>query len=115
EVRTFLSNIFNEDYKVVAVADGRAAVDLLGKISVQLILSDIMMPVMDGLELCRLVKENIEYAHIPVVLLTAKNSLQAKIEGLEVGADAYIEKPFSPNHLSTQIFNLLTTRDKIKR
>lgn len=114
EVRTFTSNILKKDFNVVTVDNGKAALDLLDEVSVQLIISDIMMPVMDGLELCKSVKGNIDYAHIPVVLLTAKNSLQAKIEGLEVGADAYIEKPFSPNHLLTQIVNLLTVRDKIK-
>ncbi len=73
-----------------------------------------MMPVMDGLELCKRIKTNLEYSHIPIILLTAKNSMHAKIEGLEVGADAYIEKPFDFDHLSAQISNLLQNRNKIK-
>jgi AraC-like DNA-binding protein len=73
-----------------------------------------MMPVMDGIELCRQVKTNIEYSHIPIILLTAKNSLTTKIEGLEVGADAYIEKPFAFEHLQAQITNLLNNRNIIK-
>jgi AraC-like DNA-binding protein len=73
-----------------------------------------MMPVMDGFELCRLIKSNFDSSHIAVVLLTARNSLQSKIEGLELGADAYIEKPFSPKHLQVQIANLLSNKNKIK-
>ena len=69
---------------------------------------------MDGLELCKKIKTNLEYSHIPIILLTAKNSLHAKIEGLEMGADAYIEKPFDFEHLSAQISNLLMNRNKIK-
>jgi DNA-binding response OmpR family regulator len=73
-----------------------------------------MMPVIDGFELCKRVKTNFDHSHIPIILLTAKNTLQSKIEGLEVGADAYIEKPFSPEHLQVQIANLLINRNKIK-
>ncbi len=69
---------------------------------------------MDGFELCRLIKSNFDYSHIPVILLTARNTLKSKIEGLELGADAYIEKPFSPEYLQVQIANLLTNRNKIK-
>jgi two-component system cell cycle response regulator len=73
-----------------------------------------MMPIIDGFELCSLIKSNFEFSHIPVILLTARNTLQSKIEGLELGADAYIEKPFSPEYLQVQIANLLTNRNKIK-
>ena len=73
-----------------------------------------MMPGIDGFQLCREIKTNINYSHIPVILLTAKNTLQSKIEGLEHGADAYIEKPFSPEYLHVQIANLLINRNKIK-
>jgi two-component system cell cycle response regulator len=81
---------------------------------VHLVISDVMMPVMDGFELCRLIKTNFDFSHIPVILLTARNTLQSKIEGLKLGADAYIEKPFSPEHLQVQIANLLTNRSKIR-
>ncbi|WP_240904924.1 hybrid sensor histidine kinase/response regulator transcription factor [Sphingobacterium sp. SGR-19] len=114
EVRNFTSHILKRDFVVYTADNGQAALDLLEEVSVQLIVSDVMMAGMDGFELCKSVKMNVDHAHIPVVLLTAKNSLQARIEGLEVGADAYIEKPYSPNHLLTQIVNLLTVRDKIK-
>ena len=73
-----------------------------------------MMPIMDGFELCRKIKTDIEYCHIPVVLLTAKNDLNSKIRGLETGADAYIEKPFSFKYLTTQLNSLLENRKREK-
>jgi signal transduction histidine kinase/ligand-binding sensor domain-containing protein/DNA-binding response OmpR family regulator len=114
DLRSFIGNILKEHFTVFSVENGVAAMDVLRERSIQLIISDIVMPLMDGMELCRTLKADLDYAHIPVILLTAKNNLQTKIEGLEAGADAYIEKPFSPNHLLTQIFNLLSVRAKIK-
>ena len=73
-----------------------------------------MMPVMDGFELCKKIKSNVEFSHIPVILLTAKNAIQAKVEGLELGADAYIEKPFSKEYLQAQIASLLNNRNIIR-
>jgi AraC-like DNA-binding protein len=73
-----------------------------------------MMPVMDGIELCRKIKNDIQYSHIPIILLTAKNTIKSRIEGLETGADAYIEKPFIFEHLSAQINNLLHNRNIVK-
>ena len=60
-----------------------------------LVVSDVVMPVMDGFELCKRIKSDLNYSHIPVILLTAKTNIQSKIEGMELGADAYLEKPFS--------------------
>ncbi|ACU02729.1 hybrid sensor histidine kinase/response regulator transcription factor [Pedobacter heparinus] len=114
EIRTFIAGKLAKDFEVLQAGNGQEALDILKEKSTHLIISDIMMPVLDGIALCRAVKENLEYAHIPIILLTAKNTLQSKIEGLEVGADAYLEKPFSPDHLLTQVSNLLAGRDKIK-
>jgi len=114
EILDFISDDLSEKYSVITARNGREALDLLNIHSVQLVISDIMMPEIDGFELCRRIKSDFEYSHIPVVLLTAKNTLQSKIEGLELGADAYIEKPFSPEHLQVQIANLLLNRSKIK-
>ena len=114
EIREFIADKLIKDFKVIETANGQEALNVLKERSIHLIISDIMMPVMDGYELCKAVKDNLEYTHIPIILLTAKNTLQSKIEGLEVGADAYLEKPFSPDHLLTQISNLLASRDKIK-
>lgn len=114
EILEFLEHELNEKYTIIKAFNGREALELLKENAVQLVISDIMMPVMDGFELCRIIKTNFDHSHIPVILLTAKNTLQSKIEGLELGADAYIEKPFSPEYLQVQIANLLTNRNKIK-
>ncbi len=114
EILDFICNEISSDYLVRKSMNGKEALEILKEGNVQLVISDIMMPVMDGLELCKRIKTNLEYSHIPIILLTAKNSMHAKIEGLEVGADAYIEKPFDFDHLSAQISNLLQNRSKIK-
>ncbi len=89
--------------------------EILNTEAVQLIISDVMMPEMDGFEFCRIIKSNIEYSHIPVILLTAKNTIQAKVQGLELGADAYIEKPFSKEHLMAQIASLIANRNTLRQ
>mgnify|MGYP001792389243 FL=1 len=94
EILEFLETELNEKYTIVKAIDGEAALELLRQEVIQLVISDIMMPVMDGSELCKIIKTNFEYSHIPVILLKAKNTLQSKIQGLEKGADAKIEKPF---------------------
>jgi ligand-binding sensor domain-containing protein/signal transduction histidine kinase/DNA-binding response OmpR family regulator len=114
EILDFISKEISSDYMVRKSLNGMEALEILKEGNIQLVISDIMMPVMDGLELCKRIKTNLEYSHIPLIMLTAKNSLHAKIEGLEVGADAYIEKPFDFDHLSAQISNLLLNRNKIK-
>jgi DNA-binding response OmpR family regulator len=114
EILEFLEHELNEKYTVIKALNGREALELLKEHAVQLLISDVVMPVMDGFELCRIIKTDLEHSHIPVILLTAKNTLQSRIEGLEMGADAYIEKPFSPEYLQVQIANLLTNRNKIK-
>ncbi|SDE99521.1 Two component regulator propeller [Mucilaginibacter pineti] len=114
EILDFISDDLSEKYSVIKAVNGQEALDMIAIENIQLIISDVMMPVMDGFELCKTIKTNFDYSHIPIILLTAKNTLQSKIEGLEVGADAYIEKPFSPEHLQVQIANLLINRNKIK-
>lgn len=114
EMLEFLVNDLSREYMVHKAFDGEKALEVLKKETVHLVISDVMMPKMGGFELCKEIKTTLDYSHIPIILLTAKNSLQAKIEGLESGADAYIEKPFSPEHLHVQIENLLLNRNKIK-
>ena len=114
EILDFLFEDLSEKYSILKAFNGKEALELLNKEVVHLVVSDIMMDVMDGFELCKHIKTDFEHSHIPVILLTAKNSLQSKIEGLEIGADAYIEKPFSPEYLQVQIANLLSNRNKIK-
>jgi DNA-binding response OmpR family regulator len=114
EILDFIESNLIEEYDVVKSFDGNEALKFLKENAVHLIVSDVMMPVMDGFELCRQIKSDVELSHLPFVLLTAKDTLQSKLEGLELGADAYIEKPFSPKHLKMQIANLLANRNKIK-
>jgi ligand-binding sensor domain-containing protein/signal transduction histidine kinase/DNA-binding response OmpR family regulator len=114
EILNYLGRELNTSYNVMRALDGQQAIGLLQKENVHLVISDIMMPVMDGIELCRRMKNDVQFSHIPIILLTAKNSINAKIEGLEVGADAYIEKPFSLDHLAAQITNLINNRNIIK-
>lgn len=114
EILEFLAGELSEKYNVLKALNGQEALDLLKEEAIQIIVCDVMMPIMNGFELCKIIKTSFDYSHIPVILLTAKNTLQSKIEGLELGADAYIEKPFSPEYLQVQIANLLTNRAKIK-
>jgi len=114
EILEFLERILNSKYTILKATDGQEAIKVIKAEAVQLVISDVMMPVMDGFELCKIIKTNIEYSHIPVILLTAKNTIQSKVEGLELGADAYIEKPFSKEHLQAQIASLLNNRNMIR-
>jgi len=94
-------------FTVLKSGNGKEALDILAKDNIDLIVSDIMMPEMDGLELSKTIKSDVNYSHIPIILLTAKTTIDSKIEGLEYGADVYIEKPFSVKYLQKQIENLL--------
>lgn len=114
EILHFVAGDLGERYTVCTAQNGAEALERLKQEAVQLVISDVMMPLLDGFELCKIIKTSFEFSHIPVILLTAKNTLQSRIEGLELGADAYIEKPFSPEHLNVQVANLLANRAKLK-
>lgn len=114
EILEFLVDDLSEAYDVLEASNGKTGLDLLDRHNVHLIICDIMMPEMDGYEFCHTIKSDISYSHIPVILLTAKNTLQSKIKGLEQGADVYIEKPFSIAHLNAQIQSLLANRNKLR-
>jgi two-component system, cell cycle response regulator len=114
DILEFLERVLKTKYTILKAEHGEEALEILATEAVQLVVSDVMMPVMDGFQLCKKIKTNFEYSHIPVILLTAKNTIQSKIEGLELGADAYIEKPFSKEHLQAQIASLMANRNKIR-
>ncbi|CAM4138691.1 Helix-turn-helix domain-containing protein [Pedobacter westerhofensis] len=114
DILEFLTEVLADQYHLHLAPDGESAINILSAEVISLVISDIMMPGIDGFELCRLLKANVDYCHIPIILLTSKNTYGAHIEGLEVGADAYIQKPFSPHLLQHQIANLLKNRLKIK-
>lgn len=106
----FLSSSFSDQYDVITAGDGIEALNLLNKYEVSIIISDWMMPRMDGAELCRRVRQNPLTSHIPFVMLTAKTDDDSKVEGMDVGADTYIEKPFSVLYLEACIRNILQMR-----
>lgn len=110
EMLDFLKKIFMEEYSVLTAKDGKQALMILESRSCDLIISDIMMPEMDGIELLSNVRNNDLLKHIPFILLSAKDNVDTKIEGLEHGADAFVEKPFSIDHIKATVRSLLTTR-----
>lgn len=114
EMRRFLQKQLSDTYKVLTAANGVEALKVLKEAIVNLVLSDVMMPEMDGMELCNVIKSDLDYSHIPVVLLTAKTTLQSKIEGMQMGADAYVDKPFSMEFLRACIQNLLKNREQLQ-
>ncbi|MFV0468606.1 MAG: two-component regulator propeller domain-containing protein [Dysgonomonas sp.] len=114
EMLAFITDKLKEHYSIEKATNGFDAMKIIEEKSVDMVLTDIMMEGMDGFDLCSNIKTNVEYSHIPVVLLTAKNDLNSKIYGLEMGADAYIEKPFSVNYLITQLNTLLDNRKREK-
>lgn len=114
EVVEFLVDDLKDDYDVIACHHAGEAIEKLKHHPVHLIISDVMMPEITGFELCNIIKSDVEHSHIPIILLTVKNTIQSKIEGLNSGADAYVEKPFSPQYLKAQIKSLLNNRNKIK-
>lgn len=115
ELQQFIYKELKAEYLIHKAENGKQALAILNEKPVDLIISDVMMPIMDGFALCNAVKSNLEFSHIPLILLTAKNTLSAKIEGMEMGADVYLEKPFSMEYLSLQAKNLLQYRDKIRQ
>ena len=106
----FLSESLARQYHVLKATNGKHALNVLEKEDIDLVVSDIMMPEMDGLELCSTIKNDIRYSHIPIILLTALNTDKNIIEGLQSGADEYIVKPFNIGILRANIANLLTNR-----
>ncbi len=114
EMLKFISGKLQKQFAVEKATNGEEALKILEEKNINLVLSDVMMPRMDGFELCKQIKANLEYSHVPVVLLTAKNDLESKIRGLEMGADAYVEKPFSMGHLIIQLTTLLNNRKREK-
>ena len=115
DMLAFIRKQLTTEYSVLTAMNGIEALAVLDNHYVNLVVSDVMMPQMDGFELCKTIKSDLSYSHIPVVLLTAKTNIQSKIEGLELGADAYIEKPFSVEYLLANISSLIHNREKLRQ
>ncbi|MDO6760566.1 two-component regulator propeller domain-containing protein [Tamlana sp. 2_MG-2023] len=114
DMRHFLENVLSQYFAVELFSNGQECLLALDKEWPNLIISDVMMPLINGIELCKSVKTDIKTSHIPVILLTAVSSLQGKLEGIGIGADAYINKPFHVKHLVTQSISLLKTRKQLR-
>ncbi|MCB0271372.1 MAG: response regulator, partial [Calditrichaeota bacterium] len=110
DIRNYLRQTFADQYSCVEASNGKEGWELALQHQPALIISDIMMPEMDGITLCKKLKSTLETSHIPIVLLTARTSLVFQAEGLETGADDYITKPFNPKLLKLRVANLITSR-----
>ena len=114
EILSYLSAQLEHNYKIFTAKNGKEALDIATHKTINLIISDIVMPVMDGTELCRLIKSSPELCHIPVILLTAKAMTMHVEEGFYAGADDYLIKPFKISALKARIYNILQERERLK-
>lgn len=112
EIRGYLRNELGQLFRILEAENGEEALNILKEQEIDLILTDVMMPVMDGIKLCKHIKQNLYTCHIPVIMLSAKTDLKEQLEGLQVGADDYIPKPFSMALVTTKIKNLFRTRHR---
>lgn len=111
DLRKYISNELSDEYNTVTAANGEDALKIIQNQRIDLVVSDVMMPVMDGCELCNTIKSSTDYSHIPVILLTAAVGIETRMETLQAGADGYIEKPFSMDLLRANVANLFKNRD----
>lgn len=114
ELREYLQSLFEKSFDVSLAENGKIGYKKAIEKEFDLILSDVLMPDMDGLEMCKLLKTNIQTSHIPLILLTAKSANQFRLEGLTHGAEAYISKPFNPEELKIQVNSILEARKRVK-
>ena len=114
DIRTYLTTILDDHYRVILAQDGQQGLEVARREVPDLIVSDVMMPVMNGLQFCQHVKADLITSHIPVILLTARALSKHQVEGYQSGADAYITKPFAPEVLTARIDNLLKSRKVLK-
>ncbi|MCK5702749.1 MAG: response regulator, partial [Cyclobacteriaceae bacterium] len=115
DILIYLKSIFEQSYTVETVTNGKEGLNIAFEKIPDLIISDIMMPEMDGLELCRRIKSDVRTSHIPVILLTARTAHIFQTEGLEIGADDYITKPFDERVLFLKVKNLIASRADLRK
>ncbi|HOT14834.1 MAG TPA: two-component regulator propeller domain-containing protein [Bacteroidales bacterium] len=113
ELRNFLATSLSDTYTIFEAANGKEGLDLVNDHMPDIVITDVMMPVMNGIELCKAIKTNIKTSHIPVVILTVLNNYDNQLEGLETGADDYITKPFNISLLRARLINLIENRKKL--
>ncbi len=114
EIRQYLCKELSDLYKVAECINGKVALDYILREKPDMVISDVMMPEMDGMSLCKKIKSNININHIPVILLTAKSSDEDKGEGFDIGADAYVPKPFNVELLKKRIASILSNRERLE-
>ncbi len=115
DVSVFIQSSLSDHYNIMTAANGAEAFERIYVQEPSLIISDVLMPVMDGLEFTKKLKTDIRTCHIPVILLTARSSYDQKLEGLETGADSYIPKPFNTKHLQVRVRQLIENRQRIRK
>lgn len=115
DLLALMVRLLEKEYTILTAIDGKQAIGIIDSNDVSLVVSDIMMPETDGVELCRYIKGQFDYCHIPVLLLTAKNQEEDRIEAYESGADGFLNKPFNTVMLQARIRNLLTKRERVAR
>jgi signal transduction histidine kinase/ligand-binding sensor domain-containing protein/DNA-binding response OmpR family regulator len=113
DIKKFILDELSADFKITTAKNGEEGVNLANEMVPDLIITDIMMPVMSGIELCRILKNQMSTSHIPIIVLSAKTNIAQQIEGLEMGADVYMIKPFSIEHLKIQILRLINFKENI--
>ena len=113
EILHYLNQGLSELFNTIGAYNGEEALEILKEKDVDVVVTDVMMPVMDGIKLCKSIKQNIRTCHIPVIILSAKSEVKDQMEGLQVGADDYIPKPFSLSIVMTKIQNMLRTRHRM--
>lgn len=114
DMRDFIKQQLVEEYKIIEAYNGKDGLEKAKEYTPNLIVTDLMMPQMDGITLCKKLKKDINTCHIPIIMLTAKAGLENKLEGLETGADAYLSKPFNVKELQVRARNLIEQRQKLK-
>lgn len=115
DLRVFMKEELSDHYEIFEAANGRVGLEVAAKASPDLIVTDVMMPEMDGFELCRRLRAGVETSHIPIVLLTAKSSEEDQLEGVEAGADVFFAKPLNMRRLAAQIENLIELRREMRK
>jgi signal transduction histidine kinase/DNA-binding response OmpR family regulator len=115
DVRSYLVNEFQHEFNIIEAENGLIALEISKVKPLDIVLSDIMMPKMNGVEFCNAFKKDLTTSHIPLILLTAKSSIENKIEGIEFGADDYIVKPFNVKYLRTKMYSLIRKREEMRK
>jgi CheY-like chemotaxis protein len=114
EFREYLASKLGGSYRTICVSDGKSAYEVMKEENIDIMISDISMPEINGLELCQTVRKDIELSHIPIIIISARVSIESKIQAMEAGADLYIEKPFDLEYMRSSVKNILDKRSLMK-